>query len=222
MLSGKVAVVCGYGDVGKGCAEALAAHRCRVFVTEIDPLCALQAAMAGFRVSRLESVLPNADLVVTATGNRSIVTANHVKSLKNHAILANIGHFDSEIEVADFNAMSGVNKRSLQPGLDQYTTADGKIFYVLGEGRLVNLACSTGHPAFVMSCSFTNQALAQIALWQTQYATGVHRLPKTMDEDVARLHLDHLGVELTELTEAQASYLGVPRSGPYKPEHYRY
>jgi adenosylhomocysteinase len=222
MLSGKVAVVCGFGDVGKGCAEALAAHRCQVWVTEVDPLCALQAAMSGYRVATLETALPHADFIITATGNRDVVTLEHLQRAKPGAVVANIGHFDCEIQVAALNAAPGVTRRTVKPGLDRYTWPAGRELYLLAEGRLVNLACATGHPAFVMSCSFTNQVLAQLALWRTPHPVGVHRLPKALDEEVARLHLPHLGAELTALTEAQAAYLGVPRQGPFKPEHYRY
>jgi len=222
MLSGKVAVVCGFGDVGKGCAEALAAHRCQVWVTEVDPLCALQAAMSAYRVVTLEAALPHADFIVTATGNRDVVTVAHLARAKRGAVVANIGHFDCEIQVAALNAAPGVTREAVKPGVDRYTFADGKAIYLLAEGRLVNLACATGHPAFVMSCSFTNQVLAQLALWQRRHEVGVHRLPKALDEEVARLHLPHLGAALSTLTPAQAAYMGVPVEGPFKPEHYRY
>jgi adenosylhomocysteinase len=222
MLAGKTAVICGFGDVGKGSAEALAAHRAKVLVTEIDPICALQALMAGYRVVTLEDALPEADIYVTATGNRDVITAEHMARMKDQAIVCNIGHFDNEIQVDALNAYPGVKKTSIKPQLDCYTFADGHSIFLLAEGRLVNLGCATGHPSFVMSSSFTNQTLAQMELWQKPHEIGVYCLPKELDEEVARLHLDKLGGRLTEMTSEQAEYIGVPVDGPYKPEFYRY
>jgi adenosylhomocysteinase len=222
MLAGKRAVVCGYGDVGKGSAEALAAHRARVAVTEIDPICALQALMAGHEVVRLEDVLSSADLFVTATGDRDIITLAHLAQMKDGAVVCNIGHFDCEIQVDALNAAPGVKRTTIDRGVDRYTFPDGHWVLVLAEGRLVNLACANGHPAFVMSCSFSNQVLAQLDLWSTRRAPGVYRLPKKLDEEVARLHVEALGGRLTQLSSAQAEYLGVPMEGPYKPDDYRY
>jgi adenosylhomocysteinase len=224
MFAGKVAVVCGYGDVGKGSAQALRALGARVVITEIDPICALQAAMEGYEVKRLETVAHLADIIVTATGCADVVRAEHMRVMKDEAILCNIGHFDSEIQVAWLENNKEIKKENIKPQVDQYIFPDGKRLTVLASGRLVNLGCATGHPSFVMSSSFTNQVLAQIELWtrQGQYPVGVHILPKHLDEKVARLHLKKLGVELTELTPSQAEYLGVPVQGPYKPDHYRY
>jgi adenosylhomocysteinase len=224
MFAGKLAVVCGYGDVGKGSAQALRALGSRVVITEIDPICALQAAMEGYEVKTLESVAPLADIIVTATGCCDVVRAEHMKAMKDEAILCNIGHFDSEIQVAWLENNAEIKKENIKPQVDQYIFPDGKRLTVLASGRLVNLGCATGHPSFVMSNSFTNQVLAQIELWtkQGQYAIGVHILPKHLDEKVASLHLKKLGVELTTLTPQQASYLGVPAEGPFKPDHYRY
>jgi adenosylhomocysteinase len=222
MLAGKRAVVCGYGDVGKGCAEALAAHRARVFVTEIDPVCALQALMAGHEVVRLEEVLPSADIAVTATGNRDVVTLDHLQRLKDGAVVCNIGHFDCEIQIEALNAAPSVKRTRIAPQVDRYTFPDGRSIVVLAEGRLVNLACAEGHPAFVMSCSFSNQVLAQIDLWRERRTIGIHRLPKTLDEEVARLHVEALGGRLTRLTGAQAEHLAVPVDGPFKAADYRY
>jgi adenosylhomocysteinase len=222
MIAGKTAVVCGYGDVGKGSAEALAAHKANVVVTEIDPICALQALMAGFRVMTLEQALPFGDIFVTTTGNRDIITAEHMSCMKDQAIVCNIGHFDNEIQVEALNTMAGVHKITIKPQVDRYVFPDGHSVYLLAEGRLVNLGCATGHPSFVMSNSFTNQTLAQIDLWQTRRPAGVYRLSKELDEEVARLHLEKLGATLTRLTEEQAEYIGVPVEGPFKPEHYRY
>lgn len=222
MVGGRTAVVCGFGDVGKGSAEALAAHRARVFVTETDPICALQACMSGHEVVRLESVLERADIFVTATGNRDIISVDAMARMKDGAVVANIGHFDCEIDVAGLNARADIRRRRLEPGLDEYVFEDGHRVFVLAEGRLVNLACATGHPPFVMSLSFTNQVMAQLDLWRRRPGAELYRLPKALDEEVARLHLDALGAELTPLTETQATYLGVPAAGPYKPEHYRY
>ena len=222
MLAGKVAVVCGYGDVGKGCAHSLRSYGARVIVTEVDPICALQAAMEGFEVKTVEEALPEGNLYVTATGNLDIITAQHMSRMRDHAIVCNIGHFDNEIAVADLIAWPGLTHVNIKPQVDKYIFPDGHCIILLAEGRLVNLGCATGHPSFVMSNSFTNQTLAQLELWQKKYAVGVYRLPKHLDEEVARLHLDHVGARLTLLTEKQAGYLGVPVQGPYKPEHYRY
>jgi adenosylhomocysteinase len=222
MVAGKVAVVCGFGDVGKGSAEVLAAHRARVWVTEIDPICALQACMAGYRVATVEEALPHGDIWVTATGCCDVITADHMSRMKDQAIVCNIGHFDSEIQVDRLNAWPGIRKVAVKPQLDRYTFPDGHSIYLLAEGRLVNLGCATGHPSFVMSNSFTNQTLAQIDLWTRPHEVGVTTLPKSLDEEVARLHLDKLGASLTRLTAAQADYLGIPAEGPFKPDYYRY
>lgn len=222
MIAGKVAVVCGYGDVGKGCAMSMRGFGARVLVTEIDPICALQAAMEGFEVTTVEDALPQGDIYVTCTGNRDIITAEHMQKMKDKAIVCNIGHFDNEIMVADLEALPGIKKVNIKPQVDQYYFADGHSILILAEGRLVNLGCATGHPSFVMSNSFTNQTLAQLDLWQKPYKVGVYRLPKYLDEEVARLHLEHVGAKLTTLSQAQADYIGVKVEGPYKPEHYRY
>ena len=224
MIGGKVAVVAGFGEVGKGCAQALRGQGARVIVTEIDPICALQAAMEGFEVRRLESVLETADIFVTSTGNKDVVTAEHMAKMKHNAIVANIGHFDNEIDMAGLKKMSGVKRVNIKPQYDEFQFPDGHSVLILAEGRLMNLGCATGHPSFVMSSSFTNQVLAQLDLWENgkNYEKNVFVLPKKLDEEVARLHLDHLGVEITELTKSQADYLGIPKEGPYKPEHYRY
>ena len=222
MIAGKVAVVCGYGDVGKGCAMSMRGFGARVLVTEIDPICALQAAMEGFEVTTVEDALPQGDIYVTCTGNRDIITAEHMQKMKDKAIVCNIGHFDNEIMVADLEALPGIKKVNIKPQVDQYYFADGHSILILAEGRLVNLGCATGHPSFVMSNSFTNQTLAQLDLWQKPYKVGVYRLPKFLDEEVARLHLEHVGAKLTTLSQAQADYIGVKVEGPYKPEHYRY
>ena len=223
MLAGKVAVVCGYGDVGKGCAHSLRAYGSRVIVTEIDPICALQAAMEGFEVTTVEETLGTADIYVTTTGNRDIITLQHMLAMKDQAIVCNIGHFDNEIQVDLLND-SGAEKLNIKPQVDKYTFGDGHSIFLLAEGRLVNLGCATGHPSFVMSNSFSNQTLAQIDLWANRdfYEPKVYILPKKLDEEVARLHLDKIGVKLTRLTTAQADYLGVPVDGPFKPSHYRY
>ncbi|MBP3983108.1 adenosylhomocysteinase [Pseudoxanthomonas helianthi] len=223
MLAGKVAVVCGYGDVGKGSAHSLRAYGARVVVTEIDPICALQAAMEGFEVNTVEDTLGQADIYVTTTGNKDIITLEHMKAMKDQAIVCNIGHFDNEIQVDALYA-SGATKTNIKPQVDKFTFANGNSIFLLAEGRLVNLGCATGHPSFVMSNSFSNQTLAQIDLWANKdvYEKTVYRLPKQLDEEVARLHLEKIGVKLTKLTQAQADYLGVPVEGPYKPEHYRY
>jgi adenosylhomocysteinase len=224
MLAGKVAVLCGYGDVGKGCAQSLKGQGARVVVTEIDPICALQAAMEGYQVLTLEDVVDTADLFVTATGNRNIITLDHMLRMKHNAIVGNIGHFDNEIDMAALAALPGVERINIKPQVDEWHFPDGHSIIVLAEGRLLNLGCATGHPSFVMSNSFTNQVLAQIELYTHPdfYERRVYTLPKHLDEEVARLHLDKLGVRLTTLSEEQASYLGVPVSGPYKPDHYRY
>ncbi|MCF8053310.1 MAG: adenosylhomocysteinase [Desulfobacterales bacterium] len=222
MIAGKTALVCGYGDVGKGCAEALAGLKARVWVTEIDPICALQAYMAGYPVKTVEDALPEADIYVTATGNRDVITAEHMAGMKDEAIVCNIGHFDNEIQVDALNEMPGVEKINIKPQVDKYVFADGHCIYMLAEGRLVNLGCATGHPSFVMSNSFTNQTLAQIDLWQNPKQIGVYRLAKELDEEVARLHIEKLGARLTKMSAEQADYIGVPQTGPFKPEHYRY
>jgi len=224
MLSGKVAVVCGYGDVGKGCAQSLRGQGCRVKITEIDPICALQAAMEGYEVVTLEDVVDSADMFITATGNADIITADHMKRMKDKAIVGNIGHFDNEIDMAGLGKIKGVKQVNIKPQVDEWVFANGKSIIILAEGRLLNLGCATGHPSFVMSSSFTNQVMAQIELFQNaaKYEKKVYTLPKHLDEKVARLHLDKLGVRLTKLTKQQAEYIGVPVDGPYKPAHYRY
>ncbi len=222
MIAGKVAVVCGYGDVGKGSAETLRSHRAQVYVTEIDPICALQGAMAGYKVTTLEDALPYGDIYVTATGCCDVITAEHMGKMKDQAIVCNIGHFDNEIQVSELANVPGVTITHIKPQVDMYTFPDGHSIYILAEGRLVNLGCATGHPSFVMSNSFTNQTLAQIDLWTNPRPVGVYRLPKKLDEEVARLHLEKIGVKLTTLTEKQSDYIAVPVEGPYKPEHYRY
>ncbi len=224
MLAGKTAMVCGYGDVGKGSAESLAGQRCRVMVSEVDPICALQACMAGHTVRTVEDALPTADIYVTATGNRDIITAEHMSRMKDQAVVCNIGHFDNEIQVDALNRWPGVEKTVIKPQVDRYTFPDGHSIYLLAEGRLVNLGCATGHPSFVMSNSFTNQVLAQMDLWRQRgrRPAGVYRLDKRRDEEVARLHLDKLGARLTRMSPDQAAYIGVPVDGPYKPAHYRY
>jgi adenosylhomocysteinase len=224
LIGGKVAVVCGYGDVGKGCAQSLAGQGARVVVTEVDPICALQAAMEGFQVTTLEEVLPLADIVVTTTGNKDIITAAHMAAMKHQAIVGNIGHFDNEIDMAGLTATPGIERVNIKPQVDKWVFPDGHAIIVLSEGRLLNLGNATGHPSFVMSNSFTNQTMAQIELFtQTgQYVNDVYVLPKHLDEKVARLHLDALGVKLTTLSQEQADYIGVPVQGPYKPDTYRY
>jgi adenosylhomocysteinase len=222
MLAGKVVVVCGYGDVGKGCAKSMKSYGSRVIVTEIDPICALQASMEGFEVKRVEDTLSEGNIFVTATGNRDIITVEHMMKMKDQAIVCNIGHFDNEIQVDDLNELKEVTKINIKPQVDKYLFPDGHSIFMLAEGRLVNLGCATGHPSFVMSNSFSNQTLAQIELWKKNYEIGVYRLPKDLDEEVARLHLDQLGVKLTKLTKEQSDYIGVNESGPYKPDHYRY
>lgn len=224
MLAGKLCIVAGFGDVGKGSAASLRNFGARVVITEIDPICALQAAMEGYQVLRMEDIVDKADIVVTATGNNDIVTLEHMKSMKDGAILCNIGHFDTEIQMARLNSMPGIQKKEIKPQVDKYTFPDEKSIIVLAEGRLVNLGCATGHPSFVMSNSFSNQVLAQIELYTNpgKYPVGVYRLPKHLDEKVAAFHLEQIGVRLTKLTKEQAEYLGVSPEGPYKPEHYRY
>ncbi|MCZ8319041.1 MAG: adenosylhomocysteinase [Lysobacteraceae bacterium] len=223
MLAGKVAVVCGYGDVGKGSAHSLRAYGCRVVVTEIDPINALQAAMEGFEVNTVENTLGRGDIYVTTTGNKDVITLEHMQQMKDQAIVCNIGHFDNEIQIDRLNS-SGATRLNIKPQVDKYTFANGNAIFMLAEGRLVNLGCATGHPSFVMSNSFSNQTLAQIDLWANKdtYEKKVYILPKKLDEEVARLHLEKIGVKLTTLTKAQADYLGVPVEGPYKPDHYRY
>jgi len=222
MLAGKVVVVCGYGDVGKGCAKSMKSYGARVIVTEIDPICALQASMEGFEVKTVEDALYEGNIYVTATGNKDIITLDHMMKMKDQSIVCNIGHFDNEIQVDNLNEHKGVKKINIKPQVDKYLFADGHAIFILAEGRLVNLGCATGHPSFVMSNSFSNQTLAQIDLWKNNYKIGVYRLPKYLDEEVARLHLDQLGVKLTKLTKDQSDYIGVAQTGPYKPEHYRY
>ena len=222
MLAGKVVVVCGYGDVGKGCARSMKSYGSRVIVTEIDPICALQAAMEGFEVKTVEDSLHEGDIYVTTTGNKDIITFSHMAQMKDKAIVCNIGHFDNEIQVSRLDTAEGMSRLNIKPQVDQYTFPDGHSIILLAEGRLVNLGCATGHPSFVMSNSFTNQTLAQIELWQKDFELGVYRLPKQLDEEVARLHLEHVGVKLTILSDDQAGYIGVPKNGPYKPDHYRY
>jgi adenosylhomocysteinase len=226
LISGKTAMICGYGDVGKGCAEAMKNERAQVMVSEIDPICALQACMAGIKVCTVEDALPHADIYVTTTGNKDIITAEHMSKMKDQAIVCNIGHFDNEIQVAKLESMPGVTKEEIKGSecpVHRYTFPDGHCIYMLAEGRLVNLGCATGHPSFVMSNSFTNQTLAQIDIAKnTDREIGVYRLDKKLDEEVAALHLEQLGAKLTIMTEEQSDYLGVPVDGPYKPEHYRY
>jgi adenosylhomocysteinase len=224
LIGGKLAVVCGYGDVGKGCAESLRGQRARVVVTEIDPICALQAAMDGYQVVRLEDVVQTADIFITATGNRDVITAEHMARMKHQAIVGNIGHFDNEIDMAGLTRTEGIKRIQVKPQVDKWVFSDGHAIIVLSEGRLLNLGNATGHPSFVMSNSFTNQVIAQIELFgkRDQYELGVYTLSKQLDEKVARLHLDALGVRLTELTQGQAAYLGIPVEGPYKAGHYRY
>ncbi len=222
MIAGKVVVVCGYGDVGKGCARSMRGYGARVLVTEIDPICALQAAMEGFEVTTLEEALSQGNIYVTTTGNCDVITAEDMARMKTEAIVCNIGHFDNEIQVERLENWKGIKKVNIKPQVDKYIYPDGHCIYLLAEGRLVNLGCATGHPSFVMSNSFTNQTLAQIELWTKDYEVGVYRLPKTLDEEVARLHLANIGVKLTKLTQKQADYIGVKVEGPYKAEHYRY
>jgi adenosylhomocysteinase len=222
MIAGKVVVVAGYGDVGKGCARSMRGYGARVIVTEIDPICALQAAMEGFEVKTMEDAISEGNIFVTTTGNRDIITGEHMAAMKDQAIVCNIGHFDNEIQVSRLEKWPGIQKINIKPQVDKYVYPDGHSIFLLAEGRLVNLGCATGHPSFVMSNSFTNQTLAQLELWSKDYEVGVYRLPKHLDEEVARLHLEQLGVKLTVLSQEQADYIGVNVNGPYKPEHYRY
>ena len=222
MLAGKVVVVCGYGDVGKGSAKSMKSYGARVIVTEIDPICALQAAMEGFEVKTIEEALDEGNVFVTTTGNKDVITAEHMSKMKDQAIVCNIGHFDNEIQVSQLENFPGIEKINIKPQVDKYVYPDGHAIFLLAEGRLVNLGCATGHPSFVMSNSFTNQTLAQIELWKNNYELDVYRLPKHLDEEVARLHLEQIGVKLTKLSPEQSEYLGVPVGGPYKSDHYRY
>lgn len=222
MVAGKVVLICGYGDVGKGCARSLRGYGARVIVTEIDPICALQASMEGYQVATIEDVVGQCNIFVTTTGNKDVITAEHLAAMPDQAIVCNIGHFDNEIQVSKLEKWSGIQKINIKPQVDKYLYPDGHAIFLLAEGRLVNLGCATGHPSFVMSNSFTNQTLAQLDLWNNNYEIGVYRLSKALDEEVARLHLAQLGVRLTTLTTDQSEYLGIPKEGPYKPEHYRY
>ncbi|MDD3859149.1 MAG: adenosylhomocysteinase [Bacteroidales bacterium] len=222
MIAGKVVVVLGYGDVGKGCARSMKGYGARVIVTEIDPICALQAAMEGFEVTTLEDALDEGNIFVTTTGNKNVITLEHMKRMKDQSIVCNIGHFDNEIEVEKLNECKDAIKIEIKPQVDKYTFKSGNSIFMLAEGRLVNLGCATGHPSFVMSNSFSNQTLAQLDLWKNNYEIGVYRLPKYLDEEVARLHLEQIGVKLTKLSKEQADYIGVPVGGPYKADHYRY
>ena len=222
MVAGKVVVVAGYGDVGKGSAKSMKGYGARVIVTEIDPINALQAAMEGFEVTTMEEAVKEGNIFVTTTGNKDVITVDHMKAMKDQAIVCNIGHFDNEIQVEPLNELAGVEKINIKPQVDKYDFPDGHAIFMLAEGRLVNLGCATGHPSFVMSNSFSNQTLAQLELWQKDFEIGVYRLPKKLDEEVARLHLEQIGVKLTVMTKDQSEYLGIPIEGPYKPEHYRY
>ena len=224
MIGGKVSCVLGYGDVGKGCAASLSGQGARVVITEIDPICALQAAMEGYQVVRLEDVMETADIFITATGNKGIISASHMAKMKHQAIVGNIGHFDNEIDMAGLQEMSDVQRVNIKPQVDEYIFPDGHSVILLSEGRLLNLGNATGHPSFVMSCSFTNQVMAQVDLYANaeRYSNNVITMPKSLDEKVARLHLESLGVRLTELSQEQADYLGIPTEGPFKPDHYRY
>ena len=222
MVAGKVVVVCGYGDVGKGCAQAMRSYGARVIVTEVDPICALQAAMEGFEVKTVEDALDEGNIYVTCTGNCDVITVDHLNKMKDQSIVCNIGHFDNEIQVSAFESQTNIKKRNIKPQVDEYIFPDGHSIFILAEGRLVNLGCATGHPSFVMSNSFTNQVMAQLDLWQHDYKVGVYNLPKHLDEEVARLHLGKIGVKLTKLTQKQADYIGVKVEGPYKTDAYRY
>lgn len=222
MVAGKVVMVCGYGDVGKGCAQSMRGFGARVVISEIDPICALQAAMEGFEVNTVDNMLEEADIFVTATGNCDVIRVDHMLKMKDHAIVCNIGHFDNEIQVDKLFSLEGVTRETVKPQVDKIHLPNGKSIILLSEGRLVNLGNATGHPSFVMSCSFTNQVLAQLELWQNKHKIGVYTLPKTLDEEVARLHLNKLGVQLTHLSRHQAEYINVPIEGPYKPDFYRY
>jgi adenosylhomocysteinase len=222
MLAGKVVVVLGYGDVGKGCAKSMKSYGARVKITEIDPICALQASMEGFQVETIEDALAEGNIYVTTTGNKDVLTVDHMLKMKDQSIVCNIGHFDNEIQVDKLENYPGIIKENIKPQVDKYTFPDGHSIFLLAEGRLVNLGCATGHPSFVMSNSFTNQTLAQIELWKNDFEIGVYRLPKSLDEEVARLHLEHVGVKLTKMTQEQSDYIGIPVDGPYKADHYRY
>jgi len=222
MIAGKVVVVAGYGDVGKGCAQSMKSYGARVLVTEIDPICALQAAMEGYEVVTMEDAIQEGNIFVTATGNTDVVTAEHMSAMKDQSIVCNIGHFDNEIQVDRLMEWPGIKKVNIKPQVDKLIYEDGHAIFLLAEGRLVNLGCATGHPSFVMSNSFSNQVLAQMDLWKNDYDINVYMLPKKLDEEVARLHLKQLGVKLTELTDKQAVYIGVKKGGPFKPDHYRY
>ena len=222
LYAGKTVLVCGYGDVGKGSAQSLRGYGARVMISEIDPICALQAAMEGYEVVTIEDVIDQVHIFVTATGNKDIITKDHMYKMKDQAVVCNIGHFDNEIQVNAVNDDSYVKRETIKPQLDRYTFEDGHQVFMLAEGRLMNLGCATGHPSFVMSNSFTNQVMAQIALAKDAPDVGVYMLPKELDEEVARLHLDHLGAKLTVLSDDQAKYIGVPKEGPYKPSHYKY
>jgi len=224
MVAGKVVVICGYGDVGKGCAHSMRSYGARVLITEIDPICALQAAMEGYEVITMEEAARQGNIFITTTGCRDVILGKHMEQMPNDAIVCNIGHFDLEIEVVWLEENASLKKVNIKPLVDRYTFPDGHSILLLAEGRLVNLGCATGHPSFVMSNSFTNQVLAQIALWTEpeNYPLGVHVLPKALDEEVARLHLEKLGVKLSQLTQKQADYLGIPKDGPFKPDYYRY
>ena len=222
MVAAKVVVICGYGDVGKGCAQSMRGFGARVIITEIDPICAYQAAMEGYQVTTLEDVIDQGDIFVTTTGNCDVIRVEHMEAMKNNAIVCNIGHFDNEIQVEALYELKGLTKTNIKPQVDKITFADGHNIILLSEGRLVNLGNATGHPSFVMSNSFTNQVLAQLEFWEKEYKLGVYRLPKILDEEVARLHIGKIGVKLTKMTDKQTEYLGVPKDGPYKPDHYRY
>jgi adenosylhomocysteinase len=222
MIAGKTVIVCGYGDVGKGCAQSMRGLGARVIITEIDPICALQAAMEGYEVNRLDDVVRKGDIFVTATGNCDVITTDHMQKMKDKAIVCNIGHFDNEIQVDELYALPGVRRINIKPQVDQIVFSDGHSIILLSEGRLVNLGNATGHPSFVMSNSFSNQVMAQIELWQRKHDIGVYTLPKKLDEEIARLHLDHVGAKLTELTDKQSEYIGIPKKGPYKSDQYRY
>ena len=222
MIAGKVVIVLGYGDVGKGCAHSMRSYGARVIVTEIDPICALQAAMEGFEVNTMDDAVTEGNIFVTTTGNKDVITAEHMAKMKDQAIVCNIGHFDNEIQVDKLVEWPGIKHINIKPQVDKYIYPDGHAIYMLAEGRLVNLGCATGHPSFVMSNSFTNQTLAQLDLWKNKFEIGVYRLSKQLDEEVARLHLEQIGVKLTKLTPEQAAYISVPVEGPYKADHYRY
>jgi adenosylhomocysteinase len=222
MIAGKTIVVCGYGDVGKGCCQSMRGFGARIIVTEVDPICALQAVMEGYEVKTVEESLDESNIFVTATGNKDVITAEHMEKMRDQSIVCNIGHFDHEIQVSKLERIPGIKKINIKPQVDKYIFPDGHEIFLLAEGRLVNLGCATGHPSFVMSNSFTNQILAQVELWNKKHKLGVYMLPKILDEEVARLHLKKLGVKLTELNKEQADYIGVKIKGPYKPDYYRY